>query len=142
MTTTMKVETKVNEGFKTDVICSHPFTIDQPKPMGGSDMGANPLEFFLSSLGGCICAIGRIIARQERLNVRMIDVVVEGDIDKDFLLGKTEEGRAGFQEIRLHVDVDADMTTEEKQEFLEKIGKRCPIADNVIGQSVIKTLVA
>lgn len=131
---TMKLSTEVQEGFKTTVKASHEFYIDQPKP-GGSDSAPNPLEYFLSTLGGCICAIGRIIANQKKLNVRGIYVDIEGDIDKDFLLGQTTEGRAGFTEIRSFVKIDADMSLSEKEEFLEEIEKRCPIADNMANTS-------
>ncbi len=135
---TMKLSAKVGKGFKTVVDCSQEFIIDQPKAMGGEGLGPNPMEIFLSSLPACICAIGRIISNQKRLNVRGIEVDVEGDIDKDFLLGKTEEGRAGFVEIRAFVNIDADMTHEEKEAYLEEITKRCPIADNIMNASVIK----
>ncbi|MEA2107641.1 MAG: OsmC family protein [Bacteroidota bacterium] len=137
---TIKLEATVKEGFKTDIKCSHDFVIDQPKQGGGQDLGPNPLEIFLSSLPACICAIGKIISNQKRLNVRGIDVKVEGDIDKDFLMGKTEEGRAGFTEIRSYINVDADMSKEEKQAFIEEIEKRCPIADNMANKSNLKAI--
>src|SRR6056297_161247 len=137
---TVKLEAQVKEGFKTDIKCSHDFVIDQPKQGGGQDLGPNPLEIFLSSLPACICAIGKIISNQKRLNVRGIDVKVEGDIDKDFLMGKTEEGRAGFTEIRSYINIDADMSNKEKQAFIEEIEKRCPIADNMANQSAVKAI--
>lgn len=136
--TTMKVKGSMGEGFSTKIECSHTFNIDQPKAMGGNDEGPNPMEVFLSSLPACICAIGRIIANQKRLPVNGITATVEGDIDKDFLLGKTEEGRAGFTELRVFVDIDAPMTNDEKEEFLKAIQKRCPIADNIVTTSTIK----
>ncbi len=128
-------------GFKTQINCSHPFIIDQPKMAGGSDEGANPLEIFLTSLPACICAIGRIIANQRRINLRGIDVEIEGDIDKDFLLGKTTDGRAGFIEIRSFVHIDADMTKGEKEAFLNDVAARCPIADNIAQKTVIKPVI-
>ncbi len=133
----MKVSAKMSAGFSTQINCSHPFIIDQPKMAGGNDEGPNPLEIFLSSLPACICAIGRIIANQRRIKLRGIEVEVEGDIDKDFLMGKTTEGRAGFTEIRSFVDIDADMTKAEKDAFLKDIALRCPIADNIIFKSVV-----
>lgn len=135
---TIKLGASMKDSFKTEVNCSNDFVIDQPKGMGGEGLGPNPMEIFLSSLPACICAIGRIIANQRRIDLRGIDVEVEGDIDKDFLLGKTEEGRAGFTEIRTIVNIDADMTTEEKEKFLEDVTKRCPIADNMMNTSVLK----
>ncbi len=136
---TLKVGAEMKEGFRTEISCSHNFVIDQPKP-AGTDEGPNPMEVFLSSLPACICAIGRIIANQRRLPVKGISVKLEGDIDKDFLLGKTEEGRAGFVEIRTFVEIDADMTKEDKEAFLHDVEKRCPIADNTINSSSIKTI--
>ncbi len=133
---TLNVTGIIDEGFKTEIKASHNFVIDQPKP-GGTDLGANPLEHFLSSIAGCICAIGRIIANQRRITLRGMNVVVEGDLDKDFLLGKTEEGRAGFTEIRLFIDVDADLSKEEKEKFVKDVEMRCPIADNVINGTIV-----
>ncbi len=128
----------MGEGFRTEIECSQNFIIDQPKPAGTNE-GPNPMEVYLSSIPACICAIGRIIASQRRLPVRGISVKLEGDIDKDFLLGKTEEGRAGFVEIRTFVEIDADMSTEEKAAYLHDIEKRCPIADNTSFTTNLKT---
>ncbi|MBE9468113.1 MAG: OsmC family protein [Bacteroidetes bacterium] len=136
---TMKVAGNMKEGFETEIECSHNFIIDQPKAMGGQDLGPNPMEIFLSSIPACICAIGRIVSNQKRLGVKGMSVKVEGDIDKDFLLGKTKEGRAGYTEIRVFVDIDADMTDEEKGAFLQEVERRCPIADNIANASVVKT---
>lgn len=137
----MKVGAKMEGTFRTEISCSHSFVIDQPKAGGGNDEGPNPLEVFLSTLPACICAIGRIIANQRRIELRGIEVQVEGDIDKDFLLGKTTDGRAGFTEIRSFVKINADMTTEEKEAFLMDIEKRCPIADNMAQKSTISATV-
>lgn len=135
---TLKVSASIKEGFKTEVKCSQDFIIDQPKAMGGEGLGPNPMEVFLASLPACICAIGRIVASQKRLSVRGINVDLEGDLDKDFLMGKTTEGRAGFVEIRTFVSIDADMTDEEKEEFLEEVTKRCPIADSMMNATLVK----
>lgn len=137
----IKVNAAMGAGFRTKINCSHPFIVDQPKMAGGNDEGPNPLELFLTSLPACICAIARIIANQRRINLRGVAVDVEGDVDKDFLLGKTTEGRAGFTEIRSFVHIDADMTKDEKEAFLKEVAMRCPIADNIAQKSVIKPVV-
>jgi len=126
--TTMKLNALSEKGFRTEVKGSQTMIIDQPAPMS-NDEGPNPLEYFLASLPGCIIALTRIIAAQKRLNIRAIEVDVEGDIDKDVLMGKSNDNRAGFLEIRSHVKIDADMTDEEKKELLEEVERRCPVAD-------------
>ncbi|NLJ82632.1 MAG: OsmC family protein [Bacteroidales bacterium] len=132
---TIKVSALMKDKFRTEIQCSNPFVIDQPVAAGGNNEGPNPLEVFLSTLPACICAIGRIIANQRKIKLNKIEVKTEGDIDKDFLLGITKEGRAGFTEIRNYVTIDADMTEEEKEAFLNDIESRCPIADNMANTS-------
>ena len=109
----------------------HQVMIDQPASGGGKDEGANPMEFQLFALAGCLGTIAAIIANQERIALRGFTVSLEGDYDPAYLLGKTTEGRAGFTEIRAVVDIDADMTAEEKQAFFDKVDSRCPISDNL-----------
>ncbi len=138
---TVKISASMKEGYRTDIKCSNDFIIDQPKAGGGQGLGPSPLEVFLSSLPACICAIGRMIAAQRRIQLNGIDVSVEGDIDKNFLMGKTEEGRAGFIEIRAFVNIDADLNDEEKEAFLHEVTKRCPIADNIMNTTLVKETV-
>ncbi len=135
---TLKLGAKMGTSFKTEIQCSNNFIIDQPKGMGGEGLGPNPMEVFLSSLSACICAVGKIIATQKRIKLQGINVEMEGDIDKDFLMGKTTEGRAGFTEIRAVIDIVADITKEEKQSLVDEITRRCPIADNIRNTSVVK----
>ncbi|MDD2550422.1 MAG: OsmC family protein [Bacteroidales bacterium] len=138
MTSTIKVSSKMGAGFRTEVQCSHPFVIDQPKEVGGTDEGPNPLEVYLTSLAGCISALARIIAMQRKIDLKGVEVMVEGDIDKGFLMGQTKDGRAGFTEVRTCVKIDADMKEEEKNAYLEEIELRCPISDNMANKSTVE----
>lgn len=140
-TSTMKLTAKMGEDFRTDISCSHAIIIDQPTAIGGTNLGPNPLEYYLSGLAGCVCAIGRIIAKQKRIKLDGMEVTVEGDIDKDFLMGAKEEGRAGFTELRITANIDAPMSQEEKKAFLQSIEKRCPVADNIENKTIIKAQV-
>jgi len=136
MTSTIKLNTTWKGGYRVDVQGGgHTIIIDQPEAAGGKDEGPNPLVVFLSALGGCLGAISAIIAGQERLSINAMEIEVEGDIDKAFLLGKTEEGRAGFTEIRVSYKIDADMTEEEKKAFLHRVDARCPISDNMVNKT-------
>ncbi len=137
---TMKLTAKMGASFRTDISCSREMIIDQPKAGGGTDLGANPLEYYLSGLSGCMCAIARIVAMQRKIELSGVEVNVEGDIDKDFLLGKTQEGRAGFTELRLFVKIDAPLSDAEKVDFIHEVEKRCPVADNVQNGTTVKAI--
>lgn len=110
---------------------THIMIIDQPKQMGGDDAGPNPMEYFLLALGGCLGTVAAIISRQRRIDLRDFSVEIEGDYDVDFLMGKTEESRAGFTQIREKVYIDADMTDVEKKNFFIDVASRCPVTDNI-----------
>lgn len=138
MISTIKVSGTWKGGYRVDVQAGdHAIIVDQPEAGGGKNEGPNPLEIFLTALASCLGTIAAIIARQERIELRAFEVTVEGDLDKAYLLGKTQEGRAGFTEIRASVNIDADMTDEEKKAFLKRVDNRCPISDNMIKNTKI-----
>ena len=126
------IEAKKVDGFKIELKArDHVVLIDQPKGMGGTDSGPTPLEYQLFALAGCIGAIAQIMANQKRINLKGFEIKVEGDLDTDVLMGKGNGSRAGFQEMKIIVKFDADMTEEEKKAFLEEIDARCPISNNI-----------
>ncbi len=103
--------------------------IDQSREHGGKERGPEPIPYTLLGLAGCIGAIGRIIARQQRIPLQGMKIAIDADLDSDFLMGRTTEGRAGFSEIRIDVDIDADISREEKETFLAEIDRRCPVSE-------------
>lgn len=138
---TYSVNSVTGVGFRTE--CSmegHTVIIDQPGPMSGDD-GPNPLLYQLVSLAGCLSAISRIVASQRRIDLRGIRVAIRAEIDTDFLMGATTEGRAGFSSINASVDLDSDMARAEKLVFLAEVDRRCPISDILmVGTNVAVTL--
>lgn len=112
-------------------IRDHKVLIDQPKNAGGTDTGPSPLEMFLFSLGGCVASIARIAAKQQKIDLRGIQVTVAGGLNPDGLMGRDTEDRAGFQQIKVSAVIDADLTDEEKQVFLDRVCERCPVHDNI-----------
>ncbi len=138
MKKTVKVSSTLKQGMRVDAQArDHVVIIDQAESGGGQDAGPNPLEYFFFALGGCLGTIAAIVARQEKIDLRGFSVDIEADIDTAFLMGKTEEGRAGFTEVRVAVDIDADMTEAEKQVFFHKVDARCPISDNMVNDTKI-----
>jgi uncharacterized OsmC-like protein len=120
----------------------HKVVIDQPANAAGTDTGPTPLELVLVSLAGCIGTIGRIIAMQKRIALRGMEIRVEGELDTDGLLGKPIEGRIGFESISITVDVDADMTDEEKETFIHEVDRRCPVSENLLNDTPIHVITA
>ena len=110
---------------------SHRVVIDQPKPAAGTDAGPTPLEYLLCALAGCIGSIGRIVAHQKKIALRGMEISVSGELDTDVLLGKSTQNRAGFGGLTVRAKIDADLTHEQKREFLKEVDERCPVSDNL-----------
>ena len=136
------VEAVQVDGFKIEAKSrQHVSIVDQPAAGGGADAGPTPLEYLFISLAGCIATIGQIIAKQQRLPVRKIEVDVEGELDTDIFMGKSSDGRAGFTGIQVRTRIDADMSQAEKEAFLKEIDARCPISDNIHNLTPIEFIV-
>jgi uncharacterized OsmC-like protein len=139
---TVTVEAKSLEGFKIETkMRQHVAIVDQPPAGGGTDAGPTPLEYLFVSLASCIITIGTIMSNQRRRGVRGISVKVEGDLDTDVLLGKKTDFRAGFVGAKVVVNIDADMSQAEKEQFLKEVDARCPISDNIHNLTPIEFVV-
>ena len=135
---TAGIEAKLDEKFKITIKAGdHTMYVDQTKAGGGTDAGATPLEYFLASLAGCIGTVARIIANQKRIPLNGIDIKIEGAYDVETLLGKSKENRAGFSGIKVTLNIDANMSKEEKEAFVHEIEGRCPVSDNIINTTPI-----
>ncbi len=140
---TVVVESTLNEKFVIESdIRGHQIIIDQPTNAGGSDTGPTPLELLFASLAGCIGSIGRIVAMQKRIQLRGLRITVEGSLDTDGLLGKPIDGRVGFEGITVSVDVDADMSAEEKEAFIHEVDRRCPVSENLMNATPVNVKLA
>ncbi len=136
---TVKVESKLDSKFKIESdVRGHIITVDQPAADGGSNAGPTPLEYLFVALAGCIGSIGRIVAMQKQLPVRGMTISVEGDLNVDGLLGKGADIPVGFSEIRVSVDIDADMTAEAKEAYVHEMDARCPVSWNLLNASSVK----
>lgn len=138
---TLRATGHMGAGMTIEIMCgAHKIYMDQPKNAGGADLGPAPPELILAAYAGCVGSIGRILAFQEKIELRGMSFEVEADYDPDRLLGRATTARAGFQEMRLKVKIDADLDDDAKQAFLDKIEARCPVGDNLINSTKLVTI--
>ena len=129
---TIRTAATCGDNFTVEVRAGkHIFYVDQPENAGGNDAGPSPLEYFQAALAGCLATTARIVAKQQNLSLHSLGIVVEGDFDAGRLLGKGEENRAGFTEMRVVLEIDAALSAQEKTAFVDMVRKRCPMTDNI-----------
>jgi uncharacterized OsmC-like protein len=111
----------------------HPFvmTNDEPPVLLGTDRGANPVEYVLHALAGCLTTSLVYHAAARGIRIEAVETRFEGDLDLRGFLGMSEEVRNGYQDIRVVFDVTADAPEETIAELVELAQKRSPVFDIV-----------
>ena len=86
---------------------------DEPAVLLGEDNGANPVEFVLAGLSGCMTTTLAYHAAGRGLSLEEVSSEFEGDIDLQGLLDINPTVRSGYREIRVKFRVkgDADEAT-------------------------------
>ncbi|SFR37983.1 Uncharacterized OsmC-related protein [Halogeometricum rufum] len=107
------------------------FVVDEPATLGGSDEGPNPVEYLLGALAGCMNVVAHQVAREMDLDVRDLEIEIDGDLDPAKFMGESDESRAGYQEVRVDISADVDATDETIQTWLSAVEERCPVSDNL-----------
>jgi len=115
------------------------FILDEPKNLGGSNEGMNPVEALLSSLGACKVIVAQSFAKMHGINLKDIHVEVEGILDPDGFMGKNKEAKIGYSEIVSKFYIEADNTDEEISAFIDFIDRTCPVADTIKNSPTTKS---
>jgi uncharacterized OsmC-like protein len=105
--------------------------IDEPRNLGGSNAGPNPLEYELAALAGCLNVTGHLVAKEMGITVENLTMTLSGSLNPARFMGRGEEERAGFKEIV----VDLKLTSPAEEATLERwrqaVEDRCPVSDNL-----------
>lgn len=107
------------------------FILDEPKNLGGSDEGMNPIEALLASLGACKVIVARSFAKVQGINSNDIRVEIDGVLDPDGFIGKNKAAKIGYSAIVSKFYIEADNTDEEISYFIAFIDRTCPVADTI-----------
>jgi uncharacterized OsmC-like protein len=80
---TVRADAKLVGDQRQEVrIKDHTLTCDEPLPLGGSDLGPNPLEFFMSAVGFCENVTFARMATLRGLEFESLETSVRGHWDR------------------------------------------------------------
>ena len=115
--------------------------VDEPEGLGGTDENANPVEYILAGLAGCVNVVGHLVAKELGFTIQKLHIEVSGNINPDKLFGVSNAERAGFKEIDLKLIPETDASIETLAEWLRIVQDRCPVKDNLTNITPIKVSV-
>jgi uncharacterized OsmC-like protein len=112
-----------------DTTRTKPFILDADEPpiLLGEDHGANPVEYVLTALAGCLTTSLVYHAAANGIKIDEVESSLEGDLDLQGFLGLSDNIRKGYQNVRVVMKVKSDAPAEKLAEFT----KRSPVFDIV-----------
>ncbi len=105
--------------------------IDEPAALGGSNNGANPVEYLLGALSGCLNVVGHIVAKEMGFDFKGMKIDIEGGLNPAKFLGQPSDERTGFQHIKVKIRPNTTASEETLNEWAKVVEERCPVSDNI-----------
>jgi uncharacterized OsmC-like protein len=107
------------------------FTNGEPPVLLGNNEGANPVEFLLHALAGCVTTTTVLHAAARGIRIKSLSTELVGDIDLQGLLGLDDSVPAGYREIRIKMDIEADCSDAELDDLLRFAQAHSPVCNTV-----------
>ena len=100
---------------------------DEPAALGGTDTAPNPVEQVLAALGNCLAVGYAANASAAGIELKDLNIELEGDLNLHTFLGLAPEGNAGYENIKVKVNIDSDASAEDIQALHEKVVGTSPV---------------
>ncbi len=107
------------------------FDSDHPEIFASEDHGATPVEYVLVGLAGCLTAGIAAVAQNRNIQLNKVTATLEAPMDIQGILGIDSDVRNGFDEIKVHYEIDADGSAEDIEALVAQSQKRSAVFDIV-----------
>ena len=112
---------------------SEPFTFTNGEPpiLLGNNEGANPVEFLLHALAGCVTTTTVLHAAARGIRIHKLSTELVGNIDVQGLLALDDSVSVGYDSISVKMDIEADCSDEEIDELIAFSKQHSPVCSTV-----------
>jgi uncharacterized OsmC-like protein len=100
---------------------------DEPAVLLGADNGANPVEYVLHALAGCLTTTLVYHAAARGIEIGAVESKLEGDLDLRGFLGISKDVRRGYHSVRVRMKVRSDASPA----LLRELAQYSPVYDIV-----------
>lgn len=107
------------------------FTNGEPPVLLGKNEGANPVEFLLHALAGCVTTTFVLHAMARGIVIKELSTELSGDLDLQGLLGLDETVSPGYEQIRIRMHVKADCPSEDLDDLLAYAQQHSPVCNTI-----------
>jgi len=107
------------------------FTNGEPPVLLGANEGANPVEFLLHALAGCVTTTTVLHAAARGIQIESLSTELVGTIDVQGLLALDDTVPVGYDQIQIVMDIKADCSDEELDDLLAFAKDHSPVCNTV-----------
>lgn len=107
------------------------FVNGEPPVLLGNNEGANPVEFLLHALAGCVTTTTVLHAAARGITIRSLRTELEGEIDLQGLLDLAPGVSPGYREIRMNMQIDADCDDAQLEDLMRFAHAHSPVCTTV-----------
>jgi uncharacterized OsmC-like protein len=107
------------------------FTNGEPPVLLGNNEGANPVEFLLHALAGCVTTTTVLHAAARGIQIERLSTELAGTIDVQGLLAMDETVPVGYEQIQIKMDIAADCSDEELDDLLAFARDHSPVCNTI-----------
>jgi uncharacterized OsmC-like protein len=107
------------------------YTNGEPPVLLGNNEGANPVEYLLHALAGCVTTTTILHAAARGIQINKLSTELSGVIDLQGFLALDDSVNIGYESIRITMDIDADCSEEELDELLSFTKEHSPVCSTV-----------
>jgi uncharacterized OsmC-like protein len=126
------IESKSTSPARTEISTrGFKLIVDEPTELGGTNEAPNPVEYILAGYAGCINVVAHLTAKELNIDLKDLQISIEGDLNPSRLFGDSFQERAGYQSISVKLKTDSPIAEKIKNKWLFEIENRCPVNDNL-----------
>ena len=107
------------------------FTNGEPPVLLGANEGANPVEFLLHALAGCVTTTTVLHAAARGIQIERLSTELVGTIDVQGLLALDDTVPVGYEQIQIKMDIKADCSDEELDDLLAFAKDHSPVCNTI-----------
>ena len=105
--------------------------LDEPPVLCGRNEGANPVEYLLAALSGCLTTSLVAHSAARGISLHRVSSRYEGELDLRGFLGVSDKVPVGYKNIRVYFTIDADISADQKRELIEMAQKYSPVYNTI-----------
>ena len=107
------------------------FTNGEPPVLLGNNEGANPVEFLLHALAGCVTTTTVLHAAARGIQIHKLSTELVGNIDVQGLHALDDSVPVGYESISIRMEIEADASDEEIDDLLSFAREPSPVCNTV-----------